>query len=142
MKIAIGSDHAGFTLKEVLKNHLQIAAYVITDVGCFSSESVDFPDYAHQVAKLVEDKAVDFGVIICGSGQGVCIAANRHKGVRALLLRSEEDAKLGREHNNGNVACFGARMTDEKTAQKLLKIFLETKFAEGRHSKRVEKIDC
>ena len=142
MKIAIGSDHAGFLFKEELKTFLQKQAHAVNDVGCFSSESVDYPDFAHQVAELVANKSVEYGVLVCGSGQGVCIAANRHKAVRAILVRSEEDAKLGREHNDANIACFGARISDVGLAEKLLQIFLNTKFAEGRHTKRIEKIDC
>lgn len=142
MRIAIGSDHAGFTLKEQLKNFLQKQAHVVNDVGCFSLDSVDYPDFAHLVAKQVAQGDCAFGVLVCGSGQGVCMSANRHKGVRAALIRTEEDAKLSREHNNANVACFGARTSEASLVEELLKTFLNTPFAEGRHSKRVEKIDC
>lgn len=147
MKIAIGSDHAGFPLKEQLKLFLQNQAHTVADVGCFSSDSVDYPDYAHQLAEMVAQKTVDFGVLICGSGQGMCIAANRHAGVRAALIRSEEDAQLAREHNDANVACFGARVCRGALPcalgeyEKLLQIFLSSQFAAGRHSKRVIKID-
>ena len=141
MKIAIGSDHAGFSLKEVLKEHLTQQGHEIVDVGAYSDASVDYPDYAKQVALLVSDKTAEYGELVCGTGIGMCIAANRASRVRAVVIRDDHDAKMSRLHNDANVACFGGRITAAVNAVRLIDMFLSTKFEGGRHTGRVEKLD-
>lgn len=141
MKIAIGADHAGFPLKEDLKNFLAKEGHEIIDFGTDSEERTDYPDYAQKVAHAVADKKAERGVLVCGSGIGMCMSANRIKGVRAAVLRIEEDAKLSREHNDANVACLGGRISDPAKARSLLEIFLKTSFEGGRHLQRIQKID-
>lgn len=141
--IAIGSDHAGFECKEYLKEILKTTdwGFAMVDVGTYSAESVDYPDFAHQVAKKVTDKDVQFGVVICGSGNGVCMAANKHAGVRAALCWTEEIAVLARQHNDANVLCIPARFVSHEIAKNLLHAFITTVFEGGRHSRRIEKIN-
>lgn len=141
MKIAIASDHAGFKTKEAIALFLKSENLQFTDFGTFSEESVDYPDFAKKVAKSVSGKANDMGILVCGSGIGMAIAANRFKGIRAVVINDEFDAQMSRKHNNANVACFGARKISAETAVKLLKIWLETPFEGGRHEDRVRKID-
>lgn len=141
MTIAVGADHAGFALKQSLVSHLESSGYKVTDVGTHNSDSVDYTDFAEQVAKAISAGKVQRGVLVCGSAIGMCIAANRYEGVRAVVLRDKFDARLSREHNDTNVACFGARVTKEKNALKLLNLWLTTEFEGGRHARRVEKID-
>lgn len=142
MKIAIGSDHAGFSLKEVLKEHLTQQGHEILDVGTHSDSSCDYPDYAKQVALLIAEKTAEFGVLVCGTGIGMCIAANRAAHVRAVVIRDDHDAKMSRLHNDANVACFGGRITAAVNAVRLIDLFLSTKFEGGRHLGRVEKLDA
>jgi len=142
MKIAIGGDHAGYDYKEKLKAFLIDNDIEVKDVGPFDNLSVDYPDFAHPVAKLVENEEADFGILICGSGNGVAITANKHKGVRAALCWEEEIASLGRQHNNANIICIPARFVSYELAESMTKIFIETSFEGGRHEKRVDKIDC
>lgn len=141
MNVAIAADHAGVVLKEALKSFLKSENITVIDFGTNNSDSVDYPDFAHKVADAVASHAADRGVLICGSGVGMAIAANRHKGVRAAVIRDDYDARMSREHNDANVACFGARATPIEQAKELLKVWLATKFEGGRHQKRVDKID-
>lgn len=140
-RIAIASDHAGFKYKEELMSFLVGLGFEVKDCGTFSQESSDYPDFAKQVAKQVGSAQADLGILVCGSGIGMCMSANRFAGVRAAVLRSEDDAKLSRMHNNANVACFGARITPVSDVKKLLEVFLSTKFEGERHERRVAKID-
>ena len=140
--IAIGSDHAGFECKESIKTALKTAneGFALVDVGTHSADSVDYPDFAHQVAAQVESGDVEMGVVICGSGNGVCITANKHKGIRAALCWSVEIAALARQHNDANVLCIPARFVSHETALQMVQTFMNTAFEGGRHQKRIEKI--
>jgi len=142
MKIAIGGDHAGFEYKEKLKAFLIDNDIEVMDVGPFDTSSVDYPDFAHPVANMVEDQSVDFGILICGSGNGVAITANKHKGVRAALCWEESLAALARQHNNANILCLPSRFVSYELAESMAKIYIETPFEGGRHENRVNKIDC
>ena len=142
MKIAIGGDHAGFEYKEKLKAFLIDNDIEVMDVGPFDASTVDYPDFAHPVANMVEDQSVDFGILICGSGNGVAITANKHKGVRAALCWEESLAALARQHNNANILCLPSRFVSYELAESMAKIFIETPFEGGRHENRVNKIDC
>ena len=142
MKIAIGSDHAGFELKEKLKNYLIKKGVELKDFGTYSTDRADYPDFAHQVAEAVETKKSDFGIVICGSGNGVNMTANRHHGVRSALCWNAEIAVLARQHNDANVMALPARFIDEKEAEKCIDAFLSTPFEGGRHTDRVKKIEC
>ena len=141
LPLVIGSDHAGFALKERLKQALDRLGVPYRDAGPASPEAVDYPDTAHAVAGAVSRGEAEKGVLVCGSGQGMAMAANRHRGVRAALPWNEETARLSREHNDANVLALGARTLPEGEAERILKIFLETPFAAGRHEPRVRKID-
>ncbi|MBK9046697.1 MAG: ribose 5-phosphate isomerase B [Bacteroidetes bacterium] len=140
--IAIGSDHAGFECKESIKTALKTvnSGFALVDVGTHSADSVDYPDFAHQVAIRVESGEVEMGVVICGSGNGVCITANKHKGIRAALCWSVEIAALARQHNDANVLCIPARFVSHETALQMVETFMNTAFEGGRHQKRIEKI--
>ena len=138
--IAIGSDHAGFDYKEDLISFLEGKGYPFKDYGTYSKDSVDYPDFAHPVANAVEQGEAAFGILLCGSANGVAITANKHKGIRAALCWGEEIAKLAREHNNANVICIPARFVREGDAEKMVSIFMQTPFEGGRHERRVEKI--
>ncbi|MCX6822266.1 MAG: ribose 5-phosphate isomerase B [Candidatus Aenigmarchaeota archaeon] len=140
MKIAIGSDHAGFELKEKIKKFLDDLGYKYKDFGTDSNESVDYPDYALKVAENVAKKEYDRGILICGSGIGMCMTANKVPGIRAALCHNVETAKLSREHNDANVLTFGSRMIDEKTAKDMVKVWLKTEFLGDRHLRRVNKM--
>jgi ribose 5-phosphate isomerase B len=140
LPIAIGCDHAGFEYKELVKEKLAAEGWQIADKGTHSLESTDYPDYAHPVATMVESKQAATGILICGSGNGVCMTANKHKGIRAALCWNEELASLARLHNNANVLCIPARFVSEETAMKMVDVFLTTAFEAGRHERRVEKI--
>ncbi len=139
-KISIASDHAGFELKEFLTAKLNSENFSIIDLGTDSLNSVDYPDYANKIASNIENKISEFGILICGSGVGISIAANRNKSVRAALCYSDEIAKLARQHNNANVICLGARFTNNEDALKMVKTFLSTEFEGGRHANRVAKL--
>ena len=141
MKISIGSDHAGFELKETLAEHLRARGNEVIDRGTHSNESVDYPDYAQDVARDVASGEAKFGVLVCGTGIGMTIVANKVRGIRAANCTSEDYARLAREHNDANVACFGARFTSAEDAQKWLDVFLSTPFAAGRHTRRRVKIE-
>ena len=140
LKIAIGSDHAGFAYKELLKQHL--SNYEVIDFGTTSMESVDYPDFAHPLASAVEDKKVDFGILICGSANGVAITANKHQGVRAAICWENDLALLARQHNDANVICIPARFVSTHVATEMTDTFLNTSFEGGRHGDRVNKISC
>lgn len=140
--VAIGSDHAGFDLKEDLISVLEANNLAYQDFGTSSKDSVDYPDFAHPVALAVEKGEASFGVLLCGSANGVAITANKHQGIRAAICWGEEIAKLAREHNNANVICIPARFVSEEDAEKMLNIFIETAFEGGRHERRVDKIAC
>ena len=140
MTIAIGSDHAGFSLKEEVKSRLTEKGYTVTDFGTHSADSVDYPDFAHPVAEAVEKNKAEKGILICGSGNGVCITANKHAGVRAALCWNEELAALARQHNDANVLCIPSRFITSETAFAMVNTFISTSFEVGRHQKRVEKI--
>jgi ribose 5-phosphate isomerase B len=140
MTIAIGSDHAGFSLKEEVKSRLTEKGYTVTDFGTHSADSVDYPDFAHPVAEAVEKNKAEKGILICGSGNGVCITANKHAGVRAALCWNEELAALARQHNDANVLCIPSRFITSETAYAMVNTFISTSFEGGRHQKRVEKI--
>ncbi len=141
-KIAIGADHAGFEYKELLKKWLEKSGYSVKDFGTYSTESADYPDFAHPVASSVEKNEFDLGVLVCGSANGVAITANKHQGVRAALCWNEELASLARQHNNANVLCLPARFVDVTLAEKILDRFLHSSFEGGRHERRVNKIGC
>jgi ribose 5-phosphate isomerase B len=141
MKVAIGSDHAGFLLKEALKSYLQKKGFEVKDFGTYSEERADYPDFAHPVARAVEMNEAERGVLICGSGNGVNMTANKHHNVRSALCWNEEIAKLARQHNNANVIALPARFIDEKEAEKCIDVFFSTAFEGGRHTERVNKIE-
>jgi ribose 5-phosphate isomerase B len=135
--IILGSDHAGFDLKEKVKKALARLGVPYEDVGAPSTESVDYPDYAHRVAEAVEKGRYARGIVVCGTGLGVSMAANRHPGVRAAVAYDEETARLSREHNDAN----GSRSLDHGLAERILEVWLKTPFAGGRHARRVAKIE-
>lgn len=138
--IALGSDHAGLPLKTALKAALEAAGHPVLDVGTDSGASVDYPDFAHAACAAVEQGRARFGVLVCGSGIGMSIAANRHAGIRAAVLHDTTEARLTRAHNDANIACFGARLTGEELALDALRTFLATDFEGGRHQRRIDKI--
>ena len=140
MTIAIGSDHAGFLLKKTVIDHLKAKGHSISDMGCYSEERADYPDHAHAVASAVENKDSDFGVLICGSGNGINMAANKHSGIRSAIAWKEEIAKLARQHNDANIIALPARFITEEEALKCVDAFLAEKFEGGRHAARVDKI--
>ena len=142
MKIAIGSDHAGFRYKELIKTHLQQAGHEVTDLGTYSSESVDYPIYIRPVAEGVARGEFERGIVLGGSGNGEAIVANRVRGVRCALCWNEESAKLGRMHNDANVISIGERMVDEELCLKIVDTWLATPFEGGRHVRRIELIDA
>jgi ribose 5-phosphate isomerase B len=139
---AIGCDHAGFDCKEDLISFLEAEKIPFTDFGTFSKDSVDYPDFAHPVAKAVEKGEASFGILLCGSANGVSITANKHAGVRAAVCWGEELAELARKHNDANVICIPARFVRDGDAEKMLDVFMNTAFEGGRHAKRVNKIAC
>ncbi|MGP8214719.1 MAG: ribose 5-phosphate isomerase B [Bacteroidia bacterium] len=142
MKIAIGADHAGYELKEKVKAYLLKEGIEVTDFGTSSAERADYPDFAHPVANAVEKREADLGIVICGSGNGVNMTANRHPGVRSALCWKEEIALLARQHNDANVMALPARFMDENEAEKCVDAFISTPFEGGRHTDRVRKIEC
>lgn len=140
MKIAIGADHAGFEYKEALKLFLKDTE--LKDYGTYSSQSADYPDFAHPVAYAVESGEYNSGILICGSGNGIAITANKHQGIRAAICWNTELASLARKHNNANILCLPARFISIKEAQEITETFLNTAFEGGRHANRVSKISC
>jgi len=142
MTIAIGSDHAGFAYKDKIKSSLSRLGYEVIDKGTYGEFSVDYPDFAHPVASAVENGEARFGVLICGSGNGVAITANKHAAIRAALCWKDEIARLARAHNDANVLCLPARFVSLDLAKKMVKTFLNEPFEGGRHQNRVNKISC
>ena len=141
-KIAIGGDHAGFEYKGKLIQKLEDLGYEVKDFGPFSDASVDYPDFVHPLSSAVEKGECDLGIVICGSGNGVAITANKHQGIRAALCWNEELAALARQHNNSNVLAIPARFVPYELAGKMAETFLKTDFEGGRHQNRVNKIAC
>ena len=141
MRIAVGSDHAGYRLKENLKEYLQSQNHQVTDYGTFSEESVDYPDFGYPVAQAVSKGQHDRGVLVCGTGQGMAMVANRVKGVRGALCFDGEAARLSRRHNDANVLVLSGWSVPPKEAEQILKIWLSTEFEGGRHLRRIEKLD-
>jgi ribose 5-phosphate isomerase B len=141
MKVAIGSDHAGFQLKGTLVTWLTENGYEVDDLGTYSDERTDYPRYGAKVGRAVVSGQADMGVAVCGSGEGICMAANKIPGVRGGVIRDSMDAEFTRRHNNANVACFGERFTEPDAAVAALKVFLETGFDGGRHAARVAQLD-
>ena len=139
-KIAIGGDHAGFEYKIKLVKYLNSKGYKVEDMGPYSSYSVDYPDFVHPVANKVEERKAAQGILICGSGNGVAMTANKHKKIRAALCWNTDLAKLARQHNNANVLCIPARFVTYQMALAMVKVFLITDFEKGRHARRVRKI--
>ena len=140
LPLAIGADHAGFEYKAQLIEMLKNAGWQVEDKGTYSADSTDYPDYAHPVATMVEDGKAAAGVLICGSGNGICMTANKHQGIRAALCWNTELAELARKHNNANVICLPARFVSIELAKEMTEKFLSTAFEGGRHEKRVNKI--
>lgn len=140
MKIAFASDHAGYDLKEILKKNLVSKNIEVFDFGTYSKESSDYPDFAHKLAVSIENNEYDFGISICGSGNGINMTVNKHQRIRAALCWNEEIAKLARLHNNANICSLPARFIDEITAIKIIETFLSTEFEGGRHLNRINKI--
>ena len=140
MIIPIASDHAGFKAKEMVKKELEKLGHMPVDFGTHSEESVDYPDFAVQVSKKINDGEHELGILICGSGQGVCMTANKYPNVRAGLVYDENSARMTRKHNNANIICLPGRELDEKKLKKLVDIWLDTAFEGGRHERRTTKI--
>ena len=141
MKYFIGTDHAGFEVKDFVIEYLQKKGIEVEDLGTYSTKSVDYPDYAHKVAKAVSENPGTMGILICGSGIGMSLAANKHKGIRAALCHDYYTAEMSRRHNNANILCFGARIVGKGEIESILEAWLSHEFEGGRHQKRVEKID-
>ncbi|HJO77307.1 MAG TPA: ribose 5-phosphate isomerase B [Pelagibacteraceae bacterium] len=139
-KILIASDHAGFNLKEIIKKHLLKKKLKIIDLGPFKLVRVDYPDYAHKLSKKINLNKTFIGILVCGSGIGMEMTANRYKNVRAALCSDQRFAKLSRSHNNANVITLGSRLIKKNIALKCINVFLKTKFKGGRHAKRIKKI--
>ena len=139
-KICIASDHGGYKLKESIKDFLINKNISIIDLGPFEYKTVDYPDYAKKLANRIRAKKSDTGILVCGSGIGMAISANKIKTIRAAVCYSEKSTRLSREHNNANIIALGARLTNKKLSLKLVEIFLKTKFEGGRHLKKIKKI--
>ena len=140
MRVAIGSDHGGFKLKEVIKEYLIEKGYKVDDLGCYSEESVDYPDFALKVANAVAGGEYEFGVLMCGTGIGISIAANKVKGIRAALCHDGLTARLAKQHNNANIICMGGRTTGIETAKDIIDNFISNSFEGERHLRRINKI--
>lgn len=140
--VAIGSDHAGFEYKEDLISFLEGKSIAYKDFGTYSTDSVDYPDFAHPVAAAVESGDFAFGILLCGTANGVAITANKHAGIRAAICWGEEIVKLVRQHNDANIICIPARFVREGDAEKMVQLFMDTEFEGGRHANRVAKIAC
>jgi ribose 5-phosphate isomerase B len=140
--IAIASDHAGFDLKELLKKELQVAGHMIVDLGTSSTTSVDYPDFGKALARAIRDGQAERGVLVCGTGIGIAMAANREPAVRAAVVHDATSARLARQHNDANVMALGARLVGPEVARDCLRVFLETPFEGGRHAPRVAKLSA
>jgi len=141
-KIAVGADHAGVSYKTAIVNWLNQNGYTVFDAGTASEESTDYPDHIHPVADMVENGEAKAGIILCGSGNGAAMTANKHQGIRAALCWNTELASLARQHNDANILALPARFVDESLALSMVEIFLNTPFEGGRHKRRVDKISC
>jgi ribose 5-phosphate isomerase B len=141
-RLAIGNDHAGFDLKMALVNYLNSIGYEVKDYGTYSTDRADYPDFAHPLSEAVEKGVYDLGILICGSGNGISMTANKHQGIRAALCWKKEIAELARLHNNANILALPARYIEIEEAKACLDVFLATEFEGGRHEARVEKISC
>lgn len=140
MKLAVASDHGGFSLKESLIKSLKQEKIDLLDLGNQGTESVDYPDYAIKVAEMVSEGKADAGLLMCGTGIGMCIVANKFKNVRAAVVSDPYSARMAKEHNNANILCIGGRVVDPKKAEEIVRSWLEAKFEGGRHDRRLEKI--
>lgn len=140
--LPIGADHAGFQLKATLIEHLQAKGYEVEDFGCYSEDSIDYPDFGHPVASKVEETPGSLGILICGSGNGINMTANKHQGIRSALCWTAEIAQLAREHNNANILALPARFISTQEALEIVDVFFSTEFEGGRHERRVNKIAC
>jgi ribose 5-phosphate isomerase B len=140
MKLAITSDHAGYSLKEELINHLVNEGYKVKDFGTDSNESVDYPEFGHALAKVIENGEYDFGISICGSGNGINMTANKHQGIRSALCWNSEISELARAHNNANICALPGRFLSVEEAIVIIETFLKTSFDGGRHERRIKKI--
>lgn len=140
--IAVGADHAGFSYKEAIRAHLEQQHYSVHDFGTHSEDSMDYPDVTHPLAEAVEQQRYDRGILVCGTGNGVAITANKHEGVRAALCWNKDIAALVRQHNDANILCLPARFISEEDALAAVDMFLATEFEGGRHARRVGKISC
>lgn len=138
--IAIGSDHAGFKLKEIIRQYLTGKGYQVRDFGTYSEDRADYPDFAHPIAKAVQSQELNVGILICGSGNGINMAANKHKGIRSALCWKRELAELARQHNDANIIALPARFISDNEAKECVDAFLNTDFEGGRHTDRVSKI--
>ncbi len=141
VRIVLASDHAGFELKSTLSAWLLNMGHEVYDVGVFSEERADYPEFGAELGRVVAAGEAEFGVAVCGSGQGICMAANKIHGIRGAVIRTVEDAQLSRAHNDANVACFGGRVSDPLVAQEALAVFLSTPFEGGRHAARVAQLN-
>lgn len=139
-KIAFASDHAGFALKQVIKQYVSEKGYEVEDFGTYSEESCDYADFAHPCAEAVEEGKADFGIAMCGSGNGISMTLNKHQGIRAALCWEPELASLAKQHNDANILVLPARFISEEMARKIVDAYLEAKFEGGRHQRRIEKI--
>jgi ribose 5-phosphate isomerase B len=142
MNLSIGSDHAGYALKSALIPWLESLGYNVIDMGCHSEDSIDYPDYGHPVAFSVETNESNIGILICGSGNGISMTANKHQGIRCALCWTPEISALARQHNDANIVALPARFIDADTAKQIVETFLTTEFEGGRHANRVAKIAC
>lgn len=142
MKIAIGNDHAGTDYKNTIVSHLESLGHEVSNFGTNTNDSVDYPDFVHPVAEAVSNKSVDYGILICGSGNGVSMTANKHQKVRAALCWTKEITELARQHNDANILSIPARFTSQPQAVGMVDVFLNTAFEGGRHQNRVNKISC
>ena len=139
MKIAIGSDHGGFDLKRVLVSKLEAEGHTVIDLGCGSNQSVDYPDFAEKVCSKVLSGEADRGILVCGTGIGMSMSANRHRNIRAALCDNEYMARMSREHNNANILCLGDRVLGAGLAESVVDVWLRTEFSGGRHQRRIDK---
>jgi ribose 5-phosphate isomerase B len=139
-RIALGADHAGYELKEKIKTQLEKGGHFVDDFGTNSNESVDYPDFVHPVAASIEKKDCNLGILICGSGNGAAMTANKHAGIRAAICWNEMLAKLARSHNDANILCLAGRFIDYELAREIVHVFINTKFDGGRHQRRIDKM--
>ena len=142
MKIAIGADHGGYSLKEIIIADLKTSGYDLEDLGTYSTDSVDYPDFSQKVCNQVIQGQADLGILICGTGIGMSIAANKHQGIRAALCGDVYSAKLTRQHNNSNVLCLGARVIGDELAKMIVHTWLDAEFEGGRHQGRLDKLEA